>query len=92
MGIDSYDRVSMAFRDGNIYHLALIKCLLIPAIESHMPNLVLTFLVASEEIQLSPFTRASVSIEQNKFQLSRLNTIISGAENQKDLSVKDPYQ
>lgn len=59
--------------------------------ERWAPNLVLTFLVANEEIQLSPFTRASVSIEQNKFQLSRSNTIISGAENQKDLSVKDPY-
>lgn len=88
----------MAFRGGNIYHLALYKtfadsCHTVPYThEGWAPNLVLTFLVANAEIQLSPLMRTSVSIEQNKFQLSRSNTIISGAENQKDLSVKDPYQ
>ena len=88
----------MAFRDGNIYHLALSKtftdsCHRVPYThEGWAPNLVLTFLVANAEIQLSPLMRTSVSIEQNEFQLSRSNTIISGAENQKDLSVKDPYQ
>ena len=89
------DRVSMVFRDGNIYLYKMFadSCHRVPyGLEGWAPNLVLTFLVANAEIQLSPFMRASVSIEQNKFQLSRLNTIISGAENQKDLSLKDPYQ